>query len=200
MKQSIKLILISLIVLPFFTGCSSMKVISDKDSTEDFSHFKTFEFLGWSDDSDKKLSRFDKERIEEAFGVEASKRGMSRADKNGDVIVTLFITGEVKTQKTANTTTTGMGMGGVGMGGRGMRSPGWGWGGGMAMTSSHTVINETNYLVGTLMVEMFDREDKKLIWQAMGTKTIDDDPKKREKQIPKLVTAIMKEYPVNPTK
>jgi hypothetical protein len=50
------------------------------------------------------------------------------------------------------------------------------------------------------MIEMFDRIDKKLIWQAMGTKTIDDDPQKRQKQIPKLVKAIMKEYPVQPMK
>ena len=88
----------------------------------------------------------------------------------------------------------------MGMGHRGMRSPGWGWGGGMSMQQSHTVINETNYIEGTLMIELFDPKDKKLIWQAIGTKTVSEDPKKREKGIPKKVAAIMKVYPVNPIK
>jgi hypothetical protein len=77
-----------------------------------------------------------------------------------------------------------------------MNSPGWGWG----TTHSTTTINETNYLVGTLMIEMYDRVDQKLIWQAIGTKTVSEDPKKRETGIPKKVAAIMKTYPVPPKK
>jgi hypothetical protein len=192
------------IILSFFaliySGCSSTKVISDKDQSVDFSKIRTFEYFGWADNSDEVLTRFDKERIEGAFSEEGRKRGITRVESNGDVIVSLFIVTDVKTQKTANTTSTGMGMGGMGMGARGMRSPGWGWGGGMGMTQSHTVINETNYLEGTLMIEMFDKSDKKLIWQAIGTKTVNEDPKKREKGIPKKVAAIMKAYPVNPAK
>ena len=190
------------ILLSFFvmilSGCASTKVVSDKDGSVDFSKIRTFEFYGWADNSDAVLTRFDKERIEAAFAEEARKRGITKAESNGDVIVSLFIVADVKTQKTANTTTTGMGMGGMGM--RGMRSPGWGWGGGMGMQQSHTVINETDYIEGTLMIELFDPKDKKLIWQAIGTKTVSEDPKKREKGIPKKVAAIMKGYPVQPIK
>lgn len=192
------------ILLSFFvmilSGCASTKVVSDKDGSVDFSKIRTFEFYGWADNSDAVLTRFDKERIEAAFIEEGRKRGITKAESNGDVIVSLFIVADQKTQKTANTTTTGMGMGGMGMGHRGMRSPGWGWGGGMSMQQSHTVINETNYIEGTLMIELFDPKDKKLIWQAIGTKTVSEDPKKREKGIPKKVAAIMKVYPVNPIK
>lgn len=192
------------ILLSFFvmilSGCASTKVVSDKDGSVDFSKIRTFEFYGWADNSDAVLTRFDKERIEAAFAEEGRKRGITKAESNGDVIVSLFIVADLKTQKTANTTTTGMGMGGMGMGRRGMRSPGWGWGGGMSMQQSHTVINETNYIEGTLMIELFDPKDKKLIWQAIGTKTVSEDPKKREKGIPKKVAAIMKVYPVQPIK
>ncbi len=180
------------VIIGVFTSCSSTKVISDKDPVVDFTEFKTFEYYGWADNSDQILNRFDKERIESAFAEEGRKRGLTRVDAGGDVIVTLFVTGEIKTQTTAHTNT--MGMGGMGRGG--MRSPGWGWG----TTHSTTTINETNYLVGTLMIEMYDKDDKKLIWQAIGTKTVSEDPKKREKGIPKKVAAIMREYPVNPIK
>lgn len=200
MKNVLKTsILLSFLVM-ILSGCASTKVVSDKDGSVDFSKIRTFEFYGWADNSDAVLTRFDKERIEAAFIEEGGKRGITKAESNGDVIVSLFIVADLKTQKTANTTTTGMGMGGMGMGHRGMRSPGWGWGGGMGMQQSHTVINETNYIEGTLMIELFDPKDKKLIWQAIGTKTVSEDPKKREKGIPKKVAAIMKVYPVNPIK
>ena len=84
-------------------------------------------------------------------------RYATTASGNPDVLVALFVIGEMKTQKSATTTTTGMNMGMGGMGRtRGMRHPGWGWGGGMTMAQSHTVINETHYIEGTLMIEFFD--------------------------------------------
>ena len=103
------------ILLSFFvmilSGCASTKVVSDKDGSVDFSKIRTFEFYGWADNSDAVLTRFDKERIEAAFIEEGRKRGITKAESNGDVIVSLFIVADQKTQKTANTTTTGMGMG-----------------------------------------------------------------------------------------
>jgi hypothetical protein len=180
------------------TGCSSLKVISDKDNTVDFSKFKTYQFLGWTADSDKILNRFDKERIEQAFLNAGLKRGLMKVDSNPDVLVALYAIGEQRVQQTANTTTTG--MGGMGMGG--MRHPGMGgWGGmGMGMSQSHTTINETRFIEGTLMVEMFDPADKKLIWQSLGKQTVSEDPKKRAKDIPKKVEAIMSKYPVKKLK
>ena len=178
-------------LLAILSSCSSTKVVSDIDSTVDFTQIKTFEYYGWAKESDKALNQFDRERIEQAFAEEGRKRGLTRVDSDGDAIVSLFVNGKVKTTQTA--TTTGMGMGGMGgMGRRGMGGPGWGWGGG----HSTTHITESQYLEGTLMIEMFDPDTKKLIWQAMGTKTVNENPQKRAKDIPKKVGAIMHKYPV----
>ena len=171
------------------SGCYSVGVVSDKDASEDFSKFKTFEFYGWAHDSDKIMNRLEKERIESAFGAEAAKRGLSKVEKDGDIIVSLFIATEKRSQTTAQTMHTG----GAGMGG-----PGWGWGGGGAGGNSHTTITEHQFTMGSLAIEAYDKEDKKLIWQAIGTSEIDKDPKKREKHIPKKVQMIMLEYPVKP--
>ena len=55
-------------------GCGSgLKVTSDYDKTVDFSKYKTYEYYGWSDNSDEFLTEFDRERIESAFG----RRGCS---------------------------------------------------------------------------------------------------------------------------
>lgn len=198
------LILISISVL-LLTDCTGMKVVSDKDNSVDFSKIRTYKFVGWAGNSSEVLNRFDKQRIEQAFATEAAKRGLSVVETNPDVLVALFKIGELKTRKTSNTTTTGMGMGGIGMGGMGMAygmlHPGWGWGGGMGMMSqSHTVINESSYIKGTLMIEFFDPDEKKLIWQGIGKKILSEDPKKRAKDIPKKVSAIMTGYPIKPIK
>lgn len=205
MKNQTTLFICFSIIVLLISSCSSTKVISDKDGSVDFDKIRTYEFIGWAENSDEILNRFDKERIESAFVAEGNKRGLSKVDSNADVLVALFVVGEQKIQKSATTNTTGMNMGGMGgMGGmgraRGMRHPGWGWGGGMTMAQSHTVINETSYIEGTLMIEFFDPDEEKLIWQAVGTKTVSEDPKKRETGIPKKVAAIMKKYPVQPSK
>ena len=108
------------------------------------------------------------------------------------MIVTLFVMTEDKTQY--NATTTGMGFGGYG--GYYGYGPGWGWGPGMNMST--TSVNEYNYTVGTLVIDIFDSNDEKLIWESIGTGTVNDNPQKREKNLPKTVAHIMAPYPVKP--
>jgi hypothetical protein len=62
-----------LLTIVFMGACSSLTVKSDYDKEADFTKYKTFEYYGWAEDSDKILNRFDKERIENAFGEEFSQ-------------------------------------------------------------------------------------------------------------------------------
>lgn len=188
-------ILLSLVV--FLGGCSSIQVTSDYDKTVDFTQFKTFEYYGWADNSDKILTPFDKERIEKAFGDEFRKRDLEYVKEGGDLIVALYIVTEQKQQTTANTTSMGGGYGGYyGYG------PGWGWGGGYGgyggMGHSTTTYSTYDYTVGTLVVDVFHKSDQKLIWEGVGSGTVDDSPQTRDESIPKAVAAIMKQYPVAP--
>ncbi len=185
-----------LMLLLFLTGCSSLKVTSDLDKSVDFSSIKTYEYYGWADDSDQILNRFDKERIEDAFGEEFSKRGMSEVENEADVIVALYIVTEQKTQTTATTTGMGGGYGGYGYGGYYGYGPGWGWGGGMSTTTYH----DYDYTVGTLVVSVFDAKKEQLIWTSVGSGTIKENPDSRGKNIPRVIQAIMGKYPVKPTK
>ena len=186
MKKILKLLPILVISL-FLSACSSVSVTTDYDKTVDFTQIKTFEYYGWAAESDKILNDLDKRRIESAFGDEFKKRGMQLVESGGDVIVALFIMTQDKTQY--NATTTGAGYGGYyGYG------PGYGWGGG----HSTTTINEYDYEVGTLVCDVFDKKKEVLIWEGIGTKTIVENPEKREVTIPKAVKAIMSKFPVAP--
>ena len=179
------------LVILFGASCSSLKVTSDKDPAVDFTKYKTFEYYGWAEESDKILNRFDKERIEKAFGEEFAKRGWKYVETGGDAVVSLFIVVDTKTQTNAYTNHYNTGPYG----------PGWGYGYGYGyggMGTSTTTYSESEYKVGTLVVDVFDKADQKLIWQAVGNGTVNEDPKKRERNIPQVAAQIMKPFPIPP--
>jgi hypothetical protein len=191
-----KIYLLQVLVLIVMLGsCSSVKVTSDYDKSTDFTKYKTFEYYGWAEESDKILNRFDKERIEAALGYEFAKRGLELVDEEGDMVVSLFIVVDQKTSTTAYTNHYDMGGYGYGYG------PDWGWYGGyggMGMGTSTTRYSEEDYLVGTLVIDVFDKAEKKLIWQSVGQKTVDENPNNAEKNITKVAEAIMKPFPIEP--
>ena len=174
-------------LLPFVFSCSSTKFTSDYDKTVDFTKYKSLSYYGWAKDSDKILTQFDKERIEGAFAIEFMNRGIELKQSGGDIVVSLFIVIDAK--KGATAYTTHMGTGGYGYGG-------WGWG----MGHSQTTYNEYDYYVGTLVCDVFDAESKKLVWEGVVAGEIDDNPKSRERNIPRVVQELMKRYPVKPVK
>ena len=57
--------LFSLIALAVaMVSCSTVKVVTDMDTTTDFSKYSTYSFLGWQDDSDRILTDMDGETKE----------------------------------------------------------------------------------------------------------------------------------------
>ena len=193
MKKQI-LMIAGFSALLILNSCSGIKVVSDVDPTVNWSDYKTFEYYGWAKESDKILTPFDRERIENAFGEEFEKRGLGYVEKGGDMIVVLFIVVEQKTGQTATTTH----MGGVGgyYGDFYDYGPGYDWGPGYGGGMSTTSIQEYDYQVGTLIVDVFDAKEEKLIWEGIGTKTVDENPETRDKNIPKSVMKIMSKFPI----
>ncbi len=187
-----KTLLSILLPVSFLISCSpSIKVISDQDDSVDFSKYGRIEYYGWEKQSDSVMTRFDRERIEKAFGNEFRRRGYSIVEKGqGDLIITLYILVESKTSTTANTTHTG------GYGGYYGYGPGYGWGGGY----STTYIDTYDYKEGTLMVSAYDKEKKVLVWQAAGKGIIKERSKNPERDINTAVNLIMLKYPVKPIK
>ena len=193
MKQLLSII--SLATLFILGSCSGLTVTADYDKSVDFSQFKTYSYHGWAKDSDKILSPFDKERLEQSFKEEFDKRGLTLVPEDGELIVGLYIVTKEKTQQVANTTSMG-GYAGWGYGGYYGYGPGWGYGPGFG--TSVTTVSNYEYTVGTLVCDVFDAKEKRLIWEGIGQGTVDDNPQNREKNIPKAVAAIMSKYPVKP--
>ena len=113
-------------------------------------------------------------------------------ESGGDLVVTLFIVIQQKTQTTASTSGYG-GYGGY-YGGYYGYGPGYGWG----PSYGTTTVSTYDYQVGTLVCDVYDKTAEKLIWEGIGSNTIKEDPRNRDKTIPMAVTAIMKQYPLEP--
>jgi hypothetical protein len=161
-------------------SCASVRDTNiDYAHEYDFSDVKTFEYLDTTESNSENALMAD--RIESMIKKELREGGLTEVEEDGDIVVTYHVTTADRTQY--NTTT-------VGYGGYGGWGPGWGyWGwGGPGMASSTTY--ETNYTDGTLIIDAFDPETKKLIWRGTGTVTVKDNPQKQVQQIEQILTAI----------
>jgi hypothetical protein len=178
-----------LILAIFLSSCASVKVTADQEKGTDFSPYKTYSFLGWQGDSDKIMNEFDMKRMRDAFNAEFAKRDLQMVSEGADMTISLYLVVSKETSTTAYTNYNG-GYGG----GRYSRYGGYGWGGG----SSTTTYSETDYLKGTMVMDVFDEKSGQQIWQGIVVKTIEEKPSKREKSIPYAVSALMKKFPIAP--
>jgi len=188
-----KLILIcTILVFTFIVKSVAQKVTIDYEKSTDFSEYKSYTFLGWQENINQIMNDFDMKRIREAFQDEMSKRKLENVESDADIVISLFLVEEQKTSTTSYTNYYGMGAG------RGYRRGGrrGGWGGGHSTTN----YSESDYLEGTMVMDVFDGRSQEMIWQGVATKTINEKPEKREKGIPKAVQKLMKKFPIEPVK
>jgi len=170
------------------TGCApTISITHDYDKEVDFTAFKTFGYLAWSDASIKSINELDRKRIEREVKAELSSRGMTFVDGVGDVMVGFHLIIETKTGTTAYTSYYG---------GMGYGYGGWGYGGGMASTT----YSEYEYQVGTLILDIFDVSTKQLAWESIanGEVSKSKNPDEAEAKLKRLIFRMFKDYPVKP--
>jgi uncharacterized protein DUF4136 len=188
MKLRGTLLIISALLV--ISQVNAQKITVDLDKEADFTKYKSLTFLGWQKESEKLMNDLDKERMRNAFVTEFKARGMEKGGEDADLAITLYLVLEQKTSTTAYTNYYG--GGGYGRYHRG----GWGWGNGYASTT----YSESDYIKGTLVIDVYDNSTNHLIWQAVASGTVKENPKKREKSIPKTVNKLMKKFPILPVK
>ncbi|MFT5877563.1 MAG: hypothetical protein ACI8SA_001427 [Dokdonia sp.] len=173
-------------------GCgSSISITTDYDIDVDFKNYKTFGFLKWNDASAALVNDIDRGRLEKSVTDELQKRGMKRVDGLGDTMIGFHVVVENKTGTTSYTEHYG-GMGYYGGGGGfgyGYGYP-YGGGGGTTTTSSYS------YRVGTVVIDQYDSQTKKLMWEGVAQGEVDGDRSNREENIKKDITKMFVNYPL----
>jgi hypothetical protein len=168
-----------------FTGCSSLKVSYDMDKNTDFTKFESYSLLPWNPEMNKIVNDLDRRRLQDAIKKEFNSRGLEYKESGGDIAVSIYIVVEQKTSVTAYNNY----YGGYGMG---YRYGGWGWG----MGYGTTTYQESDYLVGTGIIDVFDDESKELVWQGIGTGTVNENPNDREERIERSIGKILYNFPI----
>ena len=166
----------ALAVLGTAATAQDVKVDFDKDAN--FAALKTFSTkigTSWNNQiSEKRITA----EIEETL----AEKGWTKVDANPDALVVLH--GATQTKRTLNTFYSG----GGGWGGYGYR----GWGG-YGMGSATTT--ESEYNVGTMVVDIFDAKSKQLVYRGAASDEISDKPEKNVKKVEKAAAKMFKDFP-----
>jgi Domain of unknown function (DUF4136) len=173
MKTTQRTISITVVLLSLVAGLLAQEVTTDYDRKADFSHYKTFSF--------EKVEAKDPlwvDRITAAIGGELTAKNMTQVASGGDIaIIAIGMTADRQTLDTFYDTFPG----------------GWGWRWGSGYGDA-TTTTET-YTVGTLVVDLFDRKTKALLWRGSGNNTLSNSSTNNIKNFDKSVKKLFKRFP-----
>ncbi|MFT6371010.1 MAG: hypothetical protein ACJAWH_002095 [Maribacter sp.] len=192
--KKLKLLLLPVLALVFFSSCNSIRVLTDYDQKTNFSKFKSYAFYKTGIDK-AQISDLDKKRILRAIETEMSSRGFLKSD-NPDILINIF----TKEQERVDIYNNNFGWGGMGgwggFGGWGMGGFGWGPGLGWGAGGGNFVSTSTE---GSLYIDLVDTQSKQLVWQGKGEGTLASTKniQKKEQRIKEFVSQIMEQYPPN---
>lgn len=139
----------------------------------DFSKFKTYKWVAI--EGAQQPDQIVEAQIKTAFDAQLATKGLKKVDADP---ADLYVGYQVAVNQERQWNAYGGGAG-------------WRMGGGMASATSSTIS------IGTLGVDVYDSSGKTLVWRGQATKTIDAkaSPQKRQENINKAVTKLLKNFP-----
>ena len=169
-------IVLTLFVL-IFTSCSSVRVVTDYDRSQNFSNLKTYAFL--KDGVDKtKINDLDKRRILRAIDKNLLEKGLQKSN-NPDLFINIF----TKERQEINIYNQNLNM------------PGWGWGWGWGPSLGWNQTSVSRASNGTLYIDIINAKNRELIWQGSAEGILTSDIRKKEERINEFVKSILDKYP-----
>jgi hypothetical protein len=144
------------------------------DKTVDFSRFKTYKWTTL--DNPSPIDKLTDEQIKTTLEAAFSKKGLAKVEGDGSADLLIGYQSNENVERRFAQLTPGYTMG-----------PGW-----SAAAEQKAVIYQ-----GELDVDMYDPANHKLVWRGAASKTLDTNasPKKRQKNLEKAASNLMKDYP-----
>ena len=171
-------ILLGAILVFFFAGCSSTSVRSDFDERSNFTGLRTYMWIDQSVQTARNPAFNNPlltEHIQNAVDGQLAGEGFRRLTAGApDFRIAYHIVADEKTEITTQDGFYGSRRYGHGL-------------------DYYT----TEFVEGTLILDIFDGETDKLIWRGWATKALDDDPhpEKVQMYVRDAVKKILKEFP-----
>ncbi len=172
-----RLLLPALLLVLGAAACSTIKVSTDYDRTVDFRSYSTFDLLAAREVKNALM----RERIEGAIAQQLQAKGLRRTGARADLLVATHF----KLDSTTEIDTTHFGYAWGRWGYWGYRGPG------AAVTTVRQVP------VGTLIIDLVDARERKLVWQGVASDTLRPRSSAAEKDeaVREAVAAIFASYP-----
>jgi hypothetical protein len=145
------------------------KITTDYDHSVNFSKYKTFMWINESQIDEP----FMKDRIMGSINAQLINRGLRQVSDGASLAIGANLATEEK--HVWETYYSGSD---------------WGWGSGWSTTEERT------YQVGTLTVDLFDTQTKKLVWQGVAIDTLSRKPEHRTKDYAKGVEKMFRDFPI----
>ena len=169
MINRMRTLTVAVLLLVFCASAHAVDVKYDYDHHANFGHYRTY---SWAKvDTPDSLWN---DRVQEAVDRALSAKGWTKVPNGGDAsIVAMGIT---KEKPTLHTFYDGW--------------DGWMWG---SFGDETTEIE--SYMVGTLVVDIFDNDTKKLIWRGSASDVLSDNPEKNMSKLNKAVDKMFEHFP-----
>lgn len=177
--------IVGILFLLAVTGCIS-KVYIDYDKHADFTKYQTY---AWKEGTPAKNPLMDRPIIT-AIDEQLIGKGFRKVDTNPD----MFVAYHAATTEEVSYTTSSMGYGYGPAGGSTYGRYGGGlgmWGAGLSTGTATPV----TVVKGTLVVDIFEAENKSLLWRGTANDTVHADPEKVESQIQEATTEMFAKFP-----
>ena len=169
MKTRFRFIFLGVIALTMAVSALAADIRTDYDHHADFTKYKTY---SWAKvDTPDPLWN---DRVKEAVDRALTAKGWSQVPSGGDV--SLVAVGTTHEKPTLRTFYDGF--------------DGWLWGG---FADATTYVED--YTVGTLVVDMFDTNSKRLLWRGSASDVLSGKPEKDEKKLEKAVSKMFEHFP-----
>ena len=173
----LKTVVVAGFALAVAGGAWAQDVKVDYDKAANFGAIKTFSIkLGtsWGNQIGEK-------RVMDEFTQALTEKGWKVAPE-GQADAQVVLHGASQTKRSLNTFYSGMG-------GYGYR--GWGGMGGMGTATT----TESEYTVGTLVADIFDKTGKSLLWRGVAQDELSDKTDKNVKKLGKATDKLFKDFP-----
>jgi hypothetical protein len=158
-----------LTVLVVSASALAQDVKTDYDHHANFSQYHTYYW-----EQVKTTDPLWQSRVQDAVDHALQAKGWQRVDNGGDVAVTAV--GSTHNEREYQTFYDGLG--------------GWRWGG-----FGETTTQVENYPVGSLVLDLYDAHNKRLIWRGVSSDTLSNNTEKNEKKLDKAVDKMLDHFP-----
>ena len=186
-------LIFSLIALLTVASCSSNKFHTTRIQNIDFTQYRTYGWLSPVDSLSKDYFNNDiaRSNIMSTANKEIEARGLTYSKETPDLLFRYVTIVNNKSRLVYSSPYYG-GWGGPWGFYRPWGYYGFGYGG--FYGGSYPVAKE-KVRYGHIILEAIDRKSNSVVWQARGTSQV-DVPEKAINELPKMVTGIIKEYPI----